>query len=202
MFRPHDLLRLRARAGIAAAQAPAWVAKSLAAAPFVVVRRGAIRDGWIPVGVRGETRSQRHAGVVYEDEIIATITPESLATSAAWRVHPRRALPALAALDQVAEAAAELDLAWGPGGSVGFELASGARVVRADSDLDLIVRPSARHTRQELERFAQLLSDPGVRVDIVIEAAAGAVALHEWLSTPGPVLIKTECGPLLGAFAW
>jgi phosphoribosyl-dephospho-CoA transferase len=202
MFRPHDLLRLSARAGVATAQAPAWVAESLAAAPFVVVRRGAIREGWTPVGVRGETRSQRHAGVVHDAEVVAAITPESLATSAAWRAHPRQGFPALAALDQVAQAAAELDLAWGPGGSVGFELASGAPVVHADSDLDLIVRPSARHTRKELKRFAQLLTEPGVRVDIVIEAAAGAVALHEWLSTPGPVLIKTQCGPMLGAFAW
>ena len=201
-MRPHDLLRLKPGAILDDAEAPAWVAESLTLAPFVVVRRGDIRDGRIPVGVRGSTRAQRYPASLYASDVAAVVTPEALAASGAWHTHSRRMLPAFAALDRVAAAATSLNLIWGPGGSVGFELASSVPVVRDDSDLDVIVRPATQHSHADLERFANALDDCGVRVDIVVEAAQGAVALHEWLHSPQRVLIKTASGPQLGAFHW
>jgi phosphoribosyl-dephospho-CoA transferase len=201
-MRPHDLLRLKPGAMLLESEVPTWVAESLALAPFVVVRRGEIRDGRIPVGVRGSTRAQRHPASLHVNDVAEVVTPEAIAASSAWRTYSRGALPAFAALDRVATASAVRNLTWGPGGSVGFELASGMSVVREDSDLDVIVRPTTRHSREDLERFANAVDGSAVRVDIVVEATQGAVALHEWLRSPQRVLIKTASGPQLGAFHW
>ena len=201
-MRPHDLLHLKSDTSLAWDEAPAWVTKSLARTPFVVVRRAEIRDDWIPVGVRGELRSRRYPATLHACDVLQTIKPETLAEARSWRKHPHRALPAFLALDPVATAAANLNLVWGPCGSVGFELASGAATVHSKSDLDLVVRPSTTHTRKDLEMFARAIADLHVRIDVVIESAQGAVALDEWLRSPQRVLIKTVSGPQLGEFGW
>ena len=201
-MRPHDLLRLRSVAAITDAGAPMWVAAALVRASFVVVRRDKARHGWVPVGVRGESRAERHAAWVRCSEVTLTITPESLADSRCWHFHERRAMPAFAALDGIASAAAAHNLAWGPGGSVGFELASGVSVVPEDSDIDLIVRPTPSHTRDDLATFGQSVAGMSVRVDVAIEGVLGSVALGEWLQSPDRVLIKADTGPRLGAFHW
>jgi phosphoribosyl-dephospho-CoA transferase len=179
-----------------------WVAAALLRAPFVVVRRDKARDGWVPVGVRGDSRAERHAAWVRCSEITLTITPESLADSRCWHFHECRTMPAFAALDAIASAAAAHDLAWGPAGSVGFELASGVSVVHDDSDIDLVVRPTPSHTRNDLASFGQSIAGISVRVDVAIECVLGSVALGEWLQSPDRVLVKAETGPRLGAFHW
>jgi len=198
-MRPHDLLRLAPRAElIAVDDVPGWVNTSLARAPFVVVRRAEIVGDLVPVGVRGMRRAERFPALLRRRDIAETITPETLARSTA----PRRDLPAFAALAVVASAAARFDLVWGPGGSVGFELASGAPVVTAQSDLDIVLHPHASNTQVQLEEFVRCVDAADVRVDATIEAEIGAVAAREWLLSPGSVLIKTRSGPRLGAFAW
>jgi phosphoribosyl-dephospho-CoA transferase len=202
-MRPHDLLRLKPGAIFTDVPAPTWVAKALSFAPFVVVRRGACHDGRIPVGIRGNLRAQRFPASVRVEDVVATITPEDLAASATWRTCPRRELAAIAALDRVAAAAELVNLAWGPGGSVGFELASGAPAVHETSDLDVIVRPTKQHSPEDLRHFAQTFGGLELpAIDIVVEAEQGAVALREWLQSPMRVLIKTPRGPELGAFHW
>ncbi len=197
-MRPHDLLRLTPHANLIAEDAPAWVVPSLARAPFVVVRRARIDGDLVPVGVRGTSRAERVPALLHRRDVAETLTPESLARSTV----PRRPLPALAALTDVANAAAQFDLVWGPAGSVGFELASGAVVVTVESDLDIVLRPQARHTRMDLSEFLRRIDLLGVRVDATIESELGAVALREWLLSPDCALIKTASGPQLGAFAW
>ncbi len=197
-MRPHDLLRLTPHAELIADDLPDWVGPSLARAAFVVVRRAEIQGDLIPIGVRGTTRSERFPALLHRRDVAATITPESLAHSSA----PRRSLPALAALAEVAKAAAPLDLVWGPAGSVGFELASGADVVTEQSDLDIVLRPQSMHARADLAAFLHRIEMLGVRVDATIESDIGAVALREWLQSPDCVLIKTKSGPQLGAFSW
>ena len=66
----HDLIRLREPIALTAdGPAPSWVEPVLRRAPWVVVRRGPVRDGMMPVGVRGLTRSQRFAAFVAVAEI-------------------------------------------------------------------------------------------------------------------------------------
>lgn len=199
-MRAHDLLRLKPHASPICIDAPAWVASALRRAPFVVVRRAEVRGDLVPVGVRGATRAERFPALVLRDDIAETITPEALAHLNI----PHRDLPALCALTDVARAAAAFDLVWGPAGSVGFELASGAPVVGIDSDLDIVVRPQPRHTRADLQHFFERIDRLDARIDATIESEAGAVALGEWIASSASdrVLIKTRSGPQLGVFAW
>jgi len=197
-MRPHDLLRLTPRAELIADDLPGWVAPSLARAAYVVVRRAEIREDLIPVGIRGSTRAQRFPVRIRRRDVVATITPESLSRASG----PRRSLPALAALDEVDQAAAALDLVWGPAGSVGFELATGVEVVTEDSDLDIVLLPDRGHTRTDLSEFLRRIEALGVRVDATIESDLGAVALREWLQSPERALVKTMSGPRLGVFSW
>ena len=50
-----------------------------------------------------------------------------------------RTIPALRALSLLTQRWKALDSAWGPGGSVGFELATGRHVVTPQSDLDVVI---------------------------------------------------------------
>ncbi len=197
-MRPHDLLRLTPNAALVADDVPGWVGPALARAPFVVVRRAEIQGDLVPVGVRGSTRSERFPAWLRARDIAQTIRPEALARATPVRLE----LPALAALPLVANIAALFDLVWGPGGSVGFELASGAPAVTDESDLDVILRPDARHTREALAEFLRLVDELDIRIDATIESDVGAVALREWLVSPERALIKTKSGPQLGAFSW
>lgn len=200
-MRPHDLLRIKSTA-VLAPEVPEWARDALHRVPYVVVRRDESVQGLVPVGVRGTKRDQRHAAWVANHDVVATVTPESLAVESAWRACERRQMPVFAAFERVADAAAEMHLVWGPGGSAGFELATGVETVTAASDLDIIVRPGKIHRREDLEQFQKCLDTCDVRVDAVIEAEAGAVALREWLMSPDRLLIKTPAGPRLGTFAW
>lgn len=201
-MRPHDLLRLKPGAVLHGVDAPVWVGEAIHAAPCVVVRRGERRNDGVPVGVRGQTRAQRYAAMLDVNDVEAIVTPEALAIAAAWRTWPRRAMPAFAALDLVAQAAEQSELIWGPGGSAGFELASTWPVVHAESDLDVIVRPTTLTSHDDLARFACTVDAFEVHVDVILESAQGAVALREWLQSPQRTLIKTDTGAQLGVFQW
>ena len=201
-MRPHDLLRLKDGARLARADLSEWAIRSLRQTPFVVVRRSAISDDLIPVGIRGVTRDQRHAAFVHADDIENIITPESLAIARSWKSPPCRAHAAFVALDRIAAAADDIDLNWGPGGSVGFELATGTHALTASSDVDIVVYPDDRHTWDALTSFRDAVSDANIRVDILIETTLGAAALDEWIASPQHVLIKMCDGPRLGEFSW
>ncbi len=201
-MRPHDLLRLKPGARLVGNEAPAWVAASLSRNPFVVVRRATVADELVAIGVRGETRAERFGDAIRRDDISEIVTPEFLAETQVWRSTARHALPIFTAMNAVEREAAEIDLCWGPGGSGGFELATQHPTVADTSDLDIIIRPRSEHTPDTLRQFRDAISRQSFRVDIVIEASQGAVALNEWLASPQRVLIKTPHGPQLGAFSW
>ena len=55
----------------------------------------------------------------------------------------------MAALTRAAPFLASLGCRWGPGGSVGFELATTAATTRASSDLDVILRQPLRLATDE-----------------------------------------------------
>jgi phosphoribosyl-dephospho-CoA transferase len=201
---PHDLLRLGERAALRSARAiPEWVREALQEAPFVVVRRVLSGRGTIPVGVRGSTRNARFAASLGWEAIVARVTPEQLARQRAWRVGSREApIASLTALERLADPLDRFGLAWGPTGSVGFELATGVAVAHSQSDLDLVVRaqtPLSRGLAKELER---LVSAVPVRVDVQIETPQGAIALAEYTAGPSKLLLRTRRGPRLVTDAW
>ena len=189
-LRPHDLIRLTEAAGWPD-DAPAWVRTALATTPWVVVRRADAPAGSVAVGVRGADRSHRYALTIPSGLIGDVVEPEELAALDGLRGSPAvyRLAAARTYLDECA-------MPWGPTGSVGFELATGAATVTPDSDLDLVVRAPVLNFRvlQRLRELAAALDDGPVRVDCQVETRGGAIALAELTSSP-EVLMKTAFGP-------
>jgi phosphoribosyl-dephospho-CoA transferase len=189
------------------------------------VRGAAHGQRFAAVGVRGAVREQRFAAWVAVEDVLECVTPQELVRRKAWRSVVDRArvasIPALAVLDEVAGVLEAYGLGgvWGPGGSVGFELASGFVTATAASDLDLVIEidrlesfaPGARALAKALVQLAEALGELPVRVDALLETPDGAVVLSEYahacgnggsfvLRTPeGPRLIRAAAAPLAAA---
>jgi phosphoribosyl-dephospho-CoA transferase len=200
----HDLIRLREPIKLVGdAPPPDWVDVSLRQIPWVVVRRGHVGDGIVPVGVRGLTRSHRFAAIVAVAEIADRLSPEDLSGRVIDQKR-KNAVPALGALDRVADLLTCHGYRWGPGGSVGFELATGIATATALSDLDLILR---QENRLELDRATDLLgaltkAAAPARIDVMLETPIGGVALADFAAMRAQVLVRTPFGPRLLADPW
>jgi phosphoribosyl-dephospho-CoA transferase len=202
--RPHDLLWVDDASAVMPLDVlPAWATAAwLSVAPVVVRRAPLLRDR-VPIGLRGATRNERCAARVAVDRVIRKVTPQDIArnVSSRWPIRDSR-LACLRVLARLADQLDESALSWGVTGSVGFTLASGFDVLRADSDLDLLVHAPDRGDAAALRALGLPASDAESRVDVQIETPCGAFALKEWLRTGGPVLLKTADGPLLCGDPW
>jgi phosphoribosyl-dephospho-CoA transferase len=211
----HDLVRIQTPTAVTAnGPTPSWVPAVLSRTPWVVIRRGRIRDGRMPVGVRGSTRSQRFAAWLAVAEIAERRTPEDLwddvANCPALGLHyvlesPREErVPALEALARVSLVLKRLGYRWGPGGSVGFELATGVAMATASSDLDLILRQNRRLAPDEAHALHAALVNAAspARIDVLLETSHGGVSLAELAATPRQLLVRTPDGVRLMADPW
>jgi phosphoribosyl-dephospho-CoA transferase len=202
----HDLIRLREPIALAVtAPLPSWVEPVLGRTPWVVVRRGPVRDGMVPVGVRGPTRSQRFAAFVAVGEIADRLAPEDL-TDSRYVIDQQRkhAIPALAALERIAPILARRGGPWGPGGSVGFEIATGATTATASSDLDLILHQDRQLERNDATDLLAALAKAAApaRIDVMLETPHGGVSLADLAALLAQVLIRTPFGPRLAVNPW
>lgn len=209
----HDLLRLAPDAP-AFSDAPAWVARSLTHAPFVVVRRAPALNGTIPVGVRGAARSERFGTWIGLEHVCNVVKPESLIDSLIElnernelnELNERNFLPAFALLRAIRPVCDATGLVWGPTGSVGFELASGVPSATQSSDLDVLLRAplalsrdASRALFDELTRHA---AEQNARIDIQIETPNGAFSLAEFTHAGARVMMRSADGPTLVADPW
>lgn len=197
-FRPHDLVHIAPTA--LNPGAPAWAQAVVARGEPVVVRRGRRDAISLPLGIRGTSRDRRHAVRVARESLLGDpITPESLIA-----VRPAResSIPALAALPELRAAMVAWNGLWGIGGAVGYELACGAAACHADSDIDLILRAPGPPVRADLQGLVEQLARLPARCDVQLETPAGGVALADWFSNTGQVLIKSDQGPYLAADPW
>ena len=201
---PHDLALLaRTVAVMGDGVVPSWVNESLSRAPLVVLRRARGKDGVLPVGVRGPARHERLAGWLAPAALTAWKRPEELARDAAWRSTPRAAeVPHFAFLERIAAVMSALPLAWGPVGSVGFELASGVPAVTGASDIDLVLRPREQVSRKTARSLLVDLASFPLRVDVQLETPHGAVSLAEYASGTTQIALRTVDGPRLVADPW
>jgi phosphoribosyl-dephospho-CoA transferase len=94
------------------------------------------------------------------------------------------------------------ELAWGPVGSVGFELASGQPTVTGSSDLDVIISAPGRLSQASTLMLSTRLSSLPVRVDIQVETPFGAFALLEYAREMFRVVLRTPDGPRLVQDPW
>lgn len=197
--RVHDLLALHDPSALRwDGAAPGWAAASLASAPWVVVRRVAPRDGLLAVGVRGAGREQRAAAWLEPARVAQCLRPTQLRARLAGLPPERAGLGAFALLARLEQAwRVRGPRQWGPGGSVGFELASGAAAAGAQSDLDVVVRcpraPSAAQARAWLRALPQPCD---TRLDVLLEWPAGGAALRE-LAAGESYLLRTPAGARL-----
>ncbi len=176
--------------------APAWAGPALAAVPWVTVRRASAPEGFAAVGVRGCDRSQRYAWTIPLSVVREQVKPEQLTGPVAGR--PLPAIRVLSAVRGIVDA-----FAWGPTGSVGFELATGAHAVSLTSDLDMVMRMSQcdEADLRRLKLIHRRLSSLQVRIDCLVETDDGAIALTELVSDSDAVLLRTSDGPRLVARA-
>lgn len=201
--RAHDLLWVsETPMATNGAPLPDWaITACRLGAPVVVRRAPRGADGSIPVGLRGNARSERCAATVAVATITRVVSPETLAATIMTLAHdpPFAALRTLRALAPRLNA---LGWAWGPTGGTGFALASGLPVLHADSDLDLVVRMPQAPSAAQRDQLVHLLRDTECRVDCQIDTGHGGFALLDWLASPHQTLLKTDHGPRLVADPW
>jgi phosphoribosyl-dephospho-CoA transferase len=202
----HSLLRLSSADALEwESEPPQWASESLRRAPFVVMRRPLPRPETFPVGIRGAARSQRAAAWVPVGAVQECITPQMLAAQHAWRRRRDFAImPAVAALEEVAAIFDGHGMAgrWGPGGSVGFELASGVPSTTPTSDLDIVLGAAASMARADAARLHTELSALTVRIDVLLETPNGAVALAEYAKSVDAILLRSPQGARLARDPW
>ncbi len=203
LVRTHDLLEIDAKRFISRHPgAPEWVVKNLHRTPFVVVRRGLATWPVIPVGVRGVDRNQRWAATCAFNLVKSIRAPPQLLRRSVPKSR-ENAIPAFRALNRMKERWRDLDYPWGPGGSIGFELAAGTNIAKPESDLDLVIYAAGRITREMAESLYAQTQDLTAAVDVRVEAPLCGFSLKEYASqNPGRILLRTPNGMRLGMDPW
>jgi phosphoribosyl-dephospho-CoA transferase len=198
----HDLILLKATSAVISAEGyPACPYLDPNHRPWVVVRRGRISDGLIPVGVRGSQRNERCAGFTEMSEVLEVRRPDQLRLLLAE--DSRRALWAFRTLSYLESQLVGKDMSWGPGGSVGYELASGIPAVRADSDLDFILFAPRKLEIVEAQDLWRMISSAPGKVDALVETPFCGFSLEEFVTTsPRKILLRTSDGRILGSNPW
>lgn len=203
-LKAHDLLALRALPMPMAEEMPAWVPNAFALAPFAVVRRADAPLGYVAVGFRGAIRAQRYGTLISRDAIVTVVSPEQLRDRPVETA--RSQLNVFRALRFVTEHQLLGDAAWGPTGSVGFELATGRATATEASDLDLLIRASSRMQQSDArivrERLQAVERAMGLRIDAQLETPAGGVALSEWAEGKPRVMVRSASGPSMTHDPW
>jgi phosphoribosyl-dephospho-CoA transferase len=201
-LRVHDLLALKPGSSVEVeATNPEWVRAALIQSRCVVARRETAPPGMIAVGVRGPSREHRWAGFVTNEDVHQVIGPGVLRSQTANIA--RRSLPAMQALRYAEERLRPLTLEWGPGGSVGYELATGLSVTNLESDLDLVIYAPYPVRRDEARCLWNLLDVAPARVDVRLETPAGGFSLEEYVRDgQDRVLLRTPTGSILTDDPW
>lgn len=215
-IRPHYLLELDtvllvSQSGIALQSELDWVSRSLFETPYVVARRAACDAAFtghhelVAVGIRGYTRAQRFGAFVFKDTIKRIVSPADIVhdlDSDFFRAESTSssAISALAVLKQRWNGN---DLVWGPGGSVGFELATKRATISESSDLDIVIYADRPMPVSELSRYLDELSQLKITTDLQVETPLCAFSATEYVNQhPGTILLKTPHCPILGAAPW
>ena len=180
---------------------PTWVRPALAKYPWVVARRATSPEDRIAVGVRGQERHQRWGGFVRKDQIVGVILPWHLRTGLANAV--RLSLLAMQSLRFLEIELASLPNDWGPGGSVGYELASRAPVVTQGSDLDLVISATDRFDRDFAQHLLKKIALAPAKVDVRIETPWCGFSLEEYVRRSSEkLLVRTATGSRLTNDPW
>lgn len=186
MVKVHDLLEIESpSSAFDLSGAPDWVADSLSATPFVVVRRARVAANGIAIGVRGNSRSERWGGVLNAEFIKKIIAPFDLRGRSAYLSRDRCKIPAMRSLIELEAHWDSCGLLWGPGGSVGFELATGDPAVTESSDLDLVVFAPEPFDGGFASKLLCSLRRVSLAIDVIVETQTCGFSLEEYANNPG-----------------
>jgi phosphoribosyl-dephospho-CoA transferase len=132
--------------------------------------------------------------------------PGAPSTSASRAAPPTRTdiTPALRALALLADRWKSLASPWGPGGSVGFELATGHPVARPQSDLDVVIYAESRMTHDEARALCESAQGLPAAVDIRVETPTCGFSLMEYANVApcASILLRFPYGTALGPDPW
>jgi phosphoribosyl-dephospho-CoA transferase len=196
----HDLSQIdHSSLSSGCAAEPLWVKRTMLDCPWVVVRRSQAARGFIAVGVRGSNRNERWAASCEKSLLKEIVRPEELLRTSG----DARRTPALRCLQEMSERWADLALPWGPGGSVGFELASGRAVTTEVSDLDLVIRSQQRITVEEARSLLDRARGLEAKVDVRVETPVCGFVLEEYVfASSAKILLRYPDGVRLGDDPW
>ncbi|WP_032881622.1 malonate decarboxylase holo-ACP synthase [Acinetobacter sp. WC-323] len=192
----HDLL-WGMSADALAEDAPLWVKAVLQRGDPVVVRRAITAADQVAVGIRGQFRHQRYAAVMPRSTITRQLKPEALTQVA---IHQFKHLAER--LQSISSIMKNFSGCWGYTGSFGFELATGIATVTAQSDIDLLIRTEQPFAKQQAIELLENFQQAGLNVDIQLQLPQGGLALKEWASNSGKVLLKRPDGAVLVGNPW
>ena len=203
----HDLLKINPKYLLDEATArgdtvPGWAEEYVRHVSFAVVRRGFTSETCLPIGIRGYDRNQRWAASCSPHAILYLIAPSQLLGLAAA---PSRVaeVPALQSLEILKALWLDFDRPWGPGGSVGFELATGSNMAHVESDLDIVIRTAKPITLEEAKFRCAQATDLPATVDIRVETPICGFSLKEYAREDRKeILLRTPNGPVLGSDPW
>jgi phosphoribosyl-dephospho-CoA transferase len=113
------------------------------------------------------------------------------------------AVPALQSLELLQARWVDFDCPWGPGGSVGFELATGSKVAKAGSDLDIVIRAAKPITLEKAKFLCAQATDLPAIVDIRVETPVCGFSLKEYAREDRKkILLRMPNGAVLGSDPW
>ena len=160
--------------------------------PPELLRRVVSAGQFAPLSQRG------HARDVMPAESGATPSANDLTPSAR-----SAAIPALRSLPLLAERWSELKSDWGPGGSVGFELATGCHVVSPQSDLDVVIYAQTPLGTAEARVLLDCAQGLPAAVDIRVETPICGFSLTEYANRgAAPILLRFASGTAFGSDPW
>jgi phosphoribosyl-dephospho-CoA transferase len=205
--RPHYLLGVDAAKVIGTdggddQAVPSWAFRELRETSLVVVRRGLITQDRIPIGIRGPERTQRWAALYPLDAVQQIITPMDLLN----RFNKTEDLYFSRACNGLRSLLIDYQWfthSWGPGGSVGFELATGKRTTTPRSDLDIVIYADQHLSRTDAKRLLSSARRLDVAVDIRVETPVCGFSLAEYVEPSAKsMLLRTSTGPILSNDPW
>ncbi|MTD41998.1 malonate decarboxylase holo-ACP synthase [Erwinia sp. CPCC 100877] len=193
----HDIVRFN-QAAYLDIDWPDWF-EPTAEPVFATVRRDSLKEGLLPVGLRGKQRNQRFAFELAVELVADVIHPWSLIGKNSFRHAEILNFPAYQAYLQ-----ARILLQgtkWGVGGSLGFELATDQPTVKKTSDFDVLLyaKEPAELPLKVIQQHPEFFQP----LDVQVITAKGGFALKEYLQHPDKkILLKTINGPILTNELW
>jgi phosphoribosyl-dephospho-CoA transferase len=197
---PHDILELDLGRFISSIHVPDWVEWALNTIPFVTCRRSPPLEGEVAIGVRGSRRDLRWADVCRQEAIRSVISPCDLAAYVANSDRTMK-IPALQSFELLKKRWRGCGILWGPGGSVGFELATGKSTATSKSDLDIVILAPIMFSKRQAAALCEEAEGLPCPVDIRVETPVSGFSLREYAST-SRILLRLPEGSLLGADPW